>query len=198
MSFDDFRHLVRLTFRDPEAAAGQLMGLGLPMQARWMALLLAVSVSALMSFGVSSLFPAPDGSDAPLLSLVRQPIALAGMQLGAIVIGAGLMTSVGRMFGGTGGFPDALLLAVWIEVVLLIIQAVQILLTLVLPPFAGIMGILAIALFFWLTVRFAKALHGFESVLKVLLAMFGTLLIAGFVLSFLAQALGLLPTEMPQ
>lgn len=45
--------------------------------------------------------------------------------------------------------------------------------------------------------QFTKALHGFTSGPKVLLVMFGTLLVMGFVLSFFMAALGLMP-EMPQ
>ncbi|WP_282603728.1 Yip1 family protein [Paracoccus sp. PARArs4] len=197
MSFDDFKHLVRTTFRDPDAAARQLMGLDLPMQARWMALVLAVSVSALMAFLVSSIFPAPEGAEAPMLSVVRQPLMLAAMQMAAIVMGAGLMAGVGRIFGGRGTFPDALILTVWIEVLLLIVQAAQVVLSLAVPPLASIAGIMAIALFLWLTVQFTKALHGFTSGPKVLLVMFVTLIAMGTVLSFLAAALGLMP-EMPQ
>ncbi|MBU2956781.1 Yip1 family protein [Paracoccus sp. 1_MG-2023] len=197
MTFDDFKHLVGTTFRNPDAAARQLIGLNLPMQARWMALMLAVSVSALMAFMVSSLFPAPEGAEAPMLSFVRQPLMLAAMQFGAIVLGAGLMTGVGRIFGGTGNFADALILTVWIEILLLIVQAAQVFLSLALPGLAGVLGMLSVALFLWLTVQFAKSLHGFTSAPKVLLVMFATLLAMGFVLSFLAAALGLMP-EMPQ
>ena len=70
-------------------------------------------------------------------------------------------------------------------------------LSLALPGLAGILGIIAVALFLWLTVQFTKALHGFTSGPKVLLVMFGTLLVMGFVLSFFMAALGLMP-EMPQ
>ncbi|KTF07440.1 Cytochrome c-type protein, partial [marine sediment metagenome] len=103
----------------------------------------------------------------------------------------------GRMFGGHGRFEDALLLTVWIEVMLLVVQLAQIVLSLALPGLAGILGIIAVALFLWLTVQFTKALHGFTSGPKVLLVMFGTLLVMGFVLSFFMAALGLMP-EMPQ
>lgn len=197
MTFDDFKALVGQTLRDPQAAAARLIGQGWPMQLRWMALFLAVSVSGLMAYASTLIFPVPEGETATVFAISEQPLVLAGLQLVAIVLGAGLMTNVGRMFGGTGRFADALLLTVWIEVMLLIVQAVQIVLSLVLPAAAGILGILAIAMFLWLTVQFTKTLHGFTSGPKVLLVMFGTLLMMGFVLSFFMAALGLMP-EMPQ
>ena len=159
--------------------------------------MLAVSLSGLLAYGSTLLFPLPSDEGAAVFSISRQPLVLAGMQLVAIVLGAGLMAGVGRMFGGHGRFEDALLLTVWIEVMLLVVQLAQIVLSLALPGLAGILGIIAVALFLWLTVQFTKALHGFTSGPKVLLVMFGTLLVMGFVLSFFMAALGLMP-EMPQ
>ncbi|MCF3973446.1 YIP1 family protein [Paracoccus salsus] len=197
MNFDDFNALLRMTLRNPEDAAQTLIGMNLPMSVRWMALLLAVSVSALLAWVSVQMFPLPEGETPSVLGLTGQPIAMAGIQLAAIVMAATLMTGVGRMFGGHGRFEDALLLTVWIEIVLLLVQLAQLLVSLILPGLAGILGILAIAVFLWLTVQFTKALHGFRSGAKVMLGMFATALAVGFVLSFLAAALGLLP-EVPQ
>lgn len=197
MTFNDFKALIGLSFRDPQAAARDLMAQGWPIQARWMALLAAVSVSALMASLAAVLFgpPASEGSEPAMLA--QQPMVLAAMQMGAIVLAAGLMAGVGRMFGGHGRFEDALLLTVWIEVLLLVVQAVQLVLSLVLPGVAGIFGLLAIALFLWLTVQFTKALHGFHSTPKVVLGLIGTVFVTGFVLSLFAAALGIMP-EIPQ
>lgn len=197
MTFDDFKALVGLSFRDPQAAARDLMAQGWPIQARWMALLAAVSVSALLASLAAALFSAPGPEGDRVVVLSQQPMVLAVMQMGAIVLAAGLMSGVGRMFGGGGRFEDALLLTVWIEVLLLIVQAAQVVLSLILPGVAGIFGLLAIALFLWLTVQFTKALHGFHSTPKVVLGMIGTVFVACFVLSLLAAALGIMP-EMPQ
>lgn len=193
MSFDQLKALIGLTLRNPEAAAGVLMGSRLPMQARWMALFLAVSLSAMLAWLSSQLFPLPEGEAVAVLSLTMQPLVMASMQLCAIVIAAGLMAAVGRLCGGQGNFADALLLTVWIEVVLLVLQAVQIVATVILPPFAGLLGILAVALFLWLTVHFTKALHGFRSGFKVLVGIVATAFLAGFALSVIAAALGLFP-----
>ncbi|MFC3627879.1 Yip1 family protein [Paracoccus angustae] len=197
MSFDDFKALVGLSFRDPQRAAQLLMGQDWPVQARWMALLAAVSVSALLAWLAGAMFAAPAENDAQVVLLSRQPMVLAVMQMVAILVAAGLMSGVGRMFGGRGRFEDALLLTVWIEVLLLLVQAAQIVLSLVLPSAAGMLGIAAMALFLWLTVQFTKALHGFRSSLKVMVGLIGTAIAAGFLLSILAAALGIMP-EMPQ
>lgn len=125
MTSEMFKGLVRLTFRDPEEAAHLLLSQGWPMSVRWMALLLAVSVSGLLAFISAQLFPVPRETATPAFALSQQPLVLAGFQFAAIVVGAWLMAGVGRMFGGHGRFEDALLLAVWIEVILLIVQVVR-------------------------------------------------------------------------
>ncbi|WEF25417.1 Yip1 family protein [Paracoccus sp. S3-43] len=193
MSFDDVKALVGLSFRDPQAAAHALMAQGWPVSARWMALIVAVSVSALLTSLAAMLVNGPDPDGTQVVMLSRQPMALAAMQLVAIVLAAGLMSGVGRLFGGHGRFEDALLLTVWIEVLLLLIQVVQLVLSLVLPGVAGLLGLAAIALFLWLTVQFTKALHGFRNSAKVALGLIGTAFVAGFVLSLIAAALGILP-----
>lgn len=197
MSFDDFKALIGLSFRDPRAAAHLLIGQDWPMQARWMALLAAVSASALLTSLAAMLFGPPDPEGTQVMMLSRQPIVLAVMQLGAVILAAGLMSGVGRMFGGQGRFEDALLLTVWIEVLLLLVQAAQLVLSLVLPSVAGVLGLASVFLFLWLTVQFTRTLHGFRSSAKVALGLLGTAIVAGFVLSLLAAALGILP-EMPQ
>lgn len=197
MTRDDFKTLAVQTLRQPEEAARWLIALNLPMPVRWMALVLAVALSGILAFAATAILGAPQDDGAPVMAITGQPLVLAATQLVAIVLGAGLMAGVGRMFGGRGRFEDALILTVWIEVMLLMVQLAQIVLSLALPALAGMLGILAVALFLWLTVQFTKALHGFTSGPKVLLVMFGTLLVMGFVLSFFMAALGLMP-EMPQ
>lgn len=198
MTFDDLKALVKLTFQKPEIAAKTLMATGWPSSARWMGLLLAVSVSALLAWFSTQLLPVPVGGGMdPLTTMVSQPLVLAGIQFVAISMAAGLMAIVGQIFNGKGSFDDALLLTVWIEVVLLLVQAVQIAVMLIFPPISGILGIIAIALFFWLTVHFTKALHGFKSGVKVLLGIIATGFVLGILLSIVISTLGLMP-PMPE
>src|SRR5690606_36090602 len=67
MTFDDFKALVSLTFRDPATAARSLIAMNWPLSVRWMGLFLAVSVSALLAWLSSQLFPIPEAEDMPVL-----------------------------------------------------------------------------------------------------------------------------------
>lgn len=194
MTSDDLKMLAVTTLRDPARAVALLRGLNLPMQTRWMALLAAVSLSALLAWGASVLFPVP--VDTPITRMTAQPLVLAVVQLVAITLSAVLMAGVGRLFGGKGRFADALLLTTWIEVMLLIVQAIQVVLMLLFPAIATLLGLVGIALFFYLLVQFSKALHGFDSAAKVAMVLFATLIFVGFAMATLAGVLGLAP-ELP-
>lgn len=196
MTGEDLRELMVLTLRQPTAAVARLRALNLPMSARWMGLVLAVCLSAGLSWISLVLFPADptvETTGTAMSRMAAQPLVMAAVQAGVLVMTAVLMTVVGRAFGGTGDFPDALLLIVWIELVLFVVQLAQLVLALVFPPLAAILFLIAMILLVGLSILFTKALHGFESTARVALGVFATLLAAGMVLTLLAAALGLTP-----
>ena len=190
--------LFLLTLRSPARAVRALRAQNLPMAERWMAAIVAVSVSALLNWVLSTMVNAPEatGAATPMMSLSRQPLLFAALQFGAVLITATLMARVGQLFGGTGGFADALLLVTWVEVMLLSVQLAQILLLVIFPPLAALLGLAALVLFIGLTVLFTKELHEFDNVAKVALGVVLTAMAAVFVMSFLAAAFGILP-EVP-
>lgn len=107
------------------------------------------------------------------------------------LIAISLLTVVGRMFGGIGRFEDAILLVGWLQMLMVGMQAVQVVVMLLLPPLGALVLVLAIAAFFWLFSGFTCALHGFQSRLLVLVGGFGTLFALAFVLSFVMIILGI-------
>jgi hypothetical protein len=74
-----------------------------------------------------------------------------------------LIHRVGRAFGGTGSFPDALLIVVWLQCLTLVLQVVQLVVNLISPALAGIIGLGGFVLFLWLMTSFIAELHGFRS-----------------------------------
>ncbi|EKD59475.1 MAG: hypothetical protein ACD_54C01327G0002 [uncultured bacterium] len=177
---------VRLTLRDPRGAARIIIGMRLPGSVGWAAMTLMVVASALLSSVSAMIFP----MDLPpeLTAMFSSPFRLAEAQ--AIVLGVGLMLihGVGRMFGGTGRFSDALLLMAWMEALLILLQVLQMVAMLLLPPLASMLGFLGIAVFVWLLVNFVGELHGFGSLLKVFLAFVGTILAISFAMAFVMAA----------
>ncbi len=179
----DWPALVRLSFSEPEAGFRAVQALGLPMVARWMMVALAVVLGVVLAYLLPALTGATEGA--------FQPFPFAMIQLGFNVLAIWLLANVGRMFGGTGSFADAVLLVGWLQLLMVGLQAVQVVVMLILPPLGAMVLILAIAAFFWLFSGFTCALHGFESRLMVLLGALGTLFAVTFVISFVLIILGI-------
>ncbi|WP_312530384.1 YIP1 family protein [Paracoccus sp. (in: a-proteobacteria)] len=196
MNFKQIGDLAILTVKEPMLGLRALQSLDLPVAARWMALVLAVALSTLLAGVVRLLFPVPVENS--VSRLIAQPALLASIQFTAMVGSALLMTWVGRLFGGKGQFEDALLITAWIEMMLVGVQAVQVVLMVVFPASAPIMSILAFGLFLYLTVMLTKALHGFQSAFLVILGFIGTMFVVGFALSFIAVSFGIMPEIVVQ
>lgn len=196
MRLNDLVILTRNSVRDPALAVRQMQSLDLPMQARWMALLLVVALSAILGSLAVKIFPAlVDGSlGIPVLS----PLARVVLQTGGMVLTAWLIATVGRAFGGRGDFPDALLIVVWLEFLLISAQAAQILLMLVFPFLGSVLGIVALMLVVWLSVQLIKALHGFSSAVLVFIGLLAATLVTLIFLTVMAGALGLMPDLPPE
>lgn len=199
MTFDDLLGLARLTLRNPAQAVRVLQSLDLPMAVRWMGLIVIVSLSSILASLAMRIFPVLTESSLNLPDL--SPISRAGLQLGGMVLSAWLVAGIGRAFGGQGDFPDALLILVWLECLMLAVQALQIVVMLLFPLFGSMLGIAALLAMVWLSVQMIKELHGFRNAALVFLGMMGAGLLTLIVLSVLAGALGLMPdipAEVPQ
>lgn len=131
-----------------------------------------------------------------IMDLGGGPFGLAMLQLGAGILSALAIYHVGRMFGGHGAFVDALLVVVWMQSILTLIQVAQLVTLLIFPPFAQLLGLMAMVLVFWLSSGFIAEAHGFRSQLKTLFGMFASGLLIVFALAFLLVLLGFAP-EMP-
>lgn len=108
-----------------------------------------------------------------------------------VMVGCGIIVLVfaiyfgGQMMGGTGHFPETLLLMVWLQFAQVVVGAIQIVIIAISPALVGVaalVGLMGGAGIFYATLQFIDVLHGFKS----LWAAFGTL-----VISFLGLAVGL-------
>ena len=194
MTFDDLKQLVMLSLREPGRALDTLRALAPDMPSRWMALVLAVSLSTALAGLARMLFPVD--TENPVSQLIGQPLMLASVQFTGMVIAAALMTVVGRAFRGHGTFADALLVVAWIELLLVAVQAFQVVLALIFPISAVLMSLVAFGLLIYLTLQFTKALHGFQNSFLVLLGFVGSVFLFAMVLSLLGVSLGYMP-EVP-
>ncbi|WP_169052275.1 YIP1 family protein [Tabrizicola sp. YIM 78059] len=182
---DQIISLARLSVQDPRRGARTLLSMDVPLPARTAGLLLmAVASAVLMHLGFLLLPPANDQMSQ---FLMQSPIRTAVIQWLILVISVFLIFQIGRAWGGHGSLPDTLLIVVWLQVIMLGVQVVQLLALILAPPLAGIVNIAGLILFFWLLSSFIAELHGFASRGKVLAGIFATTfavaLIVVFVLS---------------
>lgn len=192
MTVQGLAELMRETLRDPRGGARAVLRMGIPAEARWTGLaLMAVGSALLTHFGIAMTMPMGDAGAGATLAL-PSPLATAATQLVVLVVTAVLATWIGRWAGGTGQFADALLLVVWLQVILIVVQFVQMVLMLLVPPLGALVGYASVALFFWLLTAFVAELHGFRSLGLTFLGVILAILAVAFLL-----ALFLYPTMGP-
>lgn len=179
--------MVRDTISDPKAGAEAILALNLPRAALWLAFALTIVLSMIMGELVMLIVGAPE--DGPLTG---QTAVVMGLLQGAILfVGVHAITHIGRLFGGTGSFDGALALVTWLQFIFLVLQALQLVTALIVPPMAAIVSLLAILLFFWLLSHFITVLHGFSSVGQVFLMTLLSFIGIIFTLSLVLTILGL-------
>jgi Yip1 domain len=153
--------LARLTLQDPRAGARAVLQLGIPVPARTAGLLLMAVASAILMHAGALVLPTTD--DALADFILGSPFRSAVVQWVILVCSVVLIHRIGRACGGTGSFVDAMLLVVWLQVLMFVLQAVQLVALIVVPPIAGAINLAGLFLFFWLMTSFIAELHGFSS-----------------------------------
>lgn len=174
--------LAQLTLQDPARAARTLLAERIPASARTAGLLLVAILSALLA---SLQFGSGQQIDPFTAFMLASPFRAAVFQWGFLALTVLLIHRVGRAFGGTGSFADALLIVVWLQLILLGFQALQLVVAPIAPAFAGLIGLASFGIFLWLMTTFIAELHGFTSRGMVFLGMTLTALAAGFLLGML-------------
>jgi hypothetical protein len=177
---DFLRDLLRETLKTPRAAARRLIDSGLAGSVAWTGYGIVVTASAVLAWLSMSATPVATGGvvEGPGMT----PLGVALVQAISILLLGGVATVGGRVFGGTGRFPEALLLAVWLEFILILLQVVQLVVMIVFPFSSVLIGILGMVLFLWLLTNFVAELHGFSSLPRVFFGIVAGFVIVGFVL----------------
>lgn len=175
------------TVRNPRDAAARLVAMDLPLAVIWTMLGAVSAVSVVLVEGSLLLVESPDEAGA---STLPNPFLMFGLQLVLSALLASTTHQVGRVLGGKGRFGEALLLVTWLQVVMAGMQVLQVLLLLIAPPLADVVGVAAGLLFIWLFAAFATVLHRFGSVGMGLATAFGSIVVIGLLLGLLFSMAG--------
>ena len=165
MTLTEFLAAAQFTLREPKKAARGLIAMNLPMSVRWLALSLVAVLSTLFLLADIKLSPLSD--DPMLLRMLDSPLMLAVMQFLVLVGSAYLIARIGTFFQGVGNFDDALLLVLWMQAVLCLVQLLQMLAMLTFAPLAELVGFVGLFATGWLITNFVAELHGFKSLFLV-------------------------------
>ncbi|MGL4310502.1 MAG: Yip1 family protein [Paracoccaceae bacterium] len=187
----DLAAFIRFSLTRPRDAAAQLLAMNLPDPPRWMGLALVAALSTILSSASLILFPPV--ATLPGAALFASPLRAASLILAFLVVASMLVQWLGSLFGGTGIFRDALLLVVWWQFLLVLCQAIQIALLLVVPPLTIVTGYVFLILALWLATHFIAELHGFTSAAKVFVGIIAGFFLTVVAISLLAVMMGLTP-----
>jgi hypothetical protein len=181
--------LARVTLTDPREGARRVKALDLPRAALWQGFALVVVLSVLLTEIGAMATPASRG----MFELLRLgPFYAGALQALFLFVMVHAAHRIGAAFGGRGSFDDSLKLMVWLQAMLVALQAVQLAAFLLVPALAALLGIAALAWFFWVLTHFLMVLHGFENRGKVLFGILLTFIAVVFGLSLLLTLLGVL------
>ncbi len=143
--------------------------------------------------GYAALLLSPGAVDRVSAAILGRPLVGAMVQLAALVIVVFLTVRIGRLFGGIGGFWDALALVVWLNAVMVLVQVVQLVALALAPPLAAALAIATILWALWAFANFVAELHGFKNPALVLGGVILTSIVLFFTTAMLLAILGLTP-----
>lgn len=181
MKFETFLRLLRETYEDPRAMARRIMALELSTGPAYLALALVAVASTFLASLAEMLARWANPASDP--GIYGSPFALTLMQLFGMMLGAGLICWGGRLFGGKGTWAQTLPLVAWLQIVFVILQAVQFALMLALPFLTLPLFFFTLFSVFFLTAHFIAALHGFHSTFRIILGMILVLFVVSFALA---------------
>jgi hypothetical protein len=183
---------LRATLSNPRAAAARLKALDLPVQTGWTAMLLVSVASAFLGF--IGFMASPAQGDPGVAAMFGSPLRTALIQFSVLALTGFLAYWVGRRFGGTGTLAQALVLVAWVQVPPIALQIVQLVVMVLAPGLAPLVGIVGFALYAVLLTLFVAELHGFRSGVAV----FFGILVVGFLVALVAAFLFAILIGVPQ
>ena len=188
--FADVTDLARLTARDPRGGARAILSLRLPRRTLWELLLLVSVLTDLLLFAELAV----GGADVQVLlsAALPDPLLMAAMQFASLFVMTLALYGVGHAFGGKGDWAGAMALVVWLQVIMLALGLAQVVLYLLIPVAANLLGLVSLVALMWLLTHFTAELHCFKNLWLVAFGIVGTAVVLIFGLSFLLVAFGVL------
>ncbi len=165
------------TLRAPRQQARWAMSVDLSRSERWQALVLNTVVSTLLlwlwTFLTVTDEAVPQESIQQLISdlVIVYPIIAGALQVGFAAVSVYAFYWGGLVFGGRGDLNGAISLLAWMAFVLNLVSLFQIVVWLVFPFVAELIGLFSIVVVFVMLTCFCAELHGFRSLLMTFIGL---------------------------
>lgn len=187
MALETWGRLILESLLQPRDAARKVLAVRVGFDALLEAALAVTCIGMVLAFIAVRL--SPGALDPSTTFVLANPLLGAAFQLCVLAAVVGGIVHVGRFFGGKGGVTGALATVVWLDFVMLLIQALQIGAIVLVPPIATFLSIAAVIWVIWAMACFVSELHGFQNpivvmggvVLSMAVLFFGIALVLTFI-----------------
>jgi hypothetical protein len=183
------------SLKRPRAAARRVLDAGFPGPQLVEAAILVAVVGVVL--GYLALRLSPEALDVVSAAVIYNPLLGAAVQLGVMAIAVFLTVRLGRLFGGTGTTYGALALVVWLNAIMVLVQAAQLVALAIVPPLATVLAIATIVWALWAFANFVAELHGFQNPFIVLAVVILTAIVVFLGTALIFAILGITPQGTP-
>lgn len=163
MTPSELRRLALLSITNPAQAARDVMALNLGRETLWLGLALAVVLNALLH-GLSNLAFGP--MSMPLPGMPVSVVGYGALMAGGLVLTILAVHRVGRWLGGQGSFGDVMALIVWMQLLLVVVQAVTLVLALTIPILSALLALAANLVALYVFLHFIDQAHRLGSLMQ--------------------------------
>ncbi|MEO8531495.1 MAG: YIP1 family protein [Deltaproteobacteria bacterium] len=172
----NFIGLFKASFRDPRQTFRCVADLNLPRIALWQALALTVIVEVIFTAIGMRVEPAeiPDA-----FGFMREPAISALVQALFVVMFILVLHGILQMSAGSNSLDDVVLAVAGVQAILCVFSFAQLILLILAPPMAALLGVVSFVIFVWLLVQFITEAAQFKSAFGSVLIIAGSLTIAG-------------------
>ncbi|MEO0372458.1 MAG: Yip1 family protein [Pseudomonadota bacterium] len=187
-----FKTIFLTTLTNPRQGGRDVIGLGLPTQGLWMALMLMAVVLSLLVSGLFQISPIPDDELGRLIRsspAFTSPLMFAVINWGQSVVTVYVLHWVSRMVGGQGEVRDMLSVMIWLQVMTLILAVASTAVSLIIPAIGALCMLLAFFWGLWAVVAFVDAASRFDSLFKALGVCVAGFLAFSFLMTIVASIL---------
>lgn len=187
MNTSELRRLAIMSITDPAQAARAILAMKPERETLWLGLALAVVLNALLH-GLSNLAFGP--MSMPLPGMPVSVVGYGALMAGGMVLTIASVHRVGRWLGGQGSFQDVMALIVWMQLLLVVVQAATLVLALTIPILSALLALAGNLVALYVFLHFIDQAHRLGSLFRAAGVLVLSILAIAFALFILLSLVG--------